>query len=230
MKLIPLLFSTPLAFANMIGMKTETRRDRDLDEINNHPDQWKLLIIDHGKMEFVFSRKDVIPLDTRAIKSPFGKPGDVLWQRETHGVSAESGKPVYKAGPLPLLLVGDNETYLERLKAELVGKKWTGGIHMKYEHCRFFAKVLSVGLERLSDITDEGAIAEGVRAGYYYEGDLSFFKPKPRVAYFALWEKINGTGSVTRDPWVWVIKYERCERPPGKLADYLVKRKAKVQL
>src|SRR5690606_12741672 len=80
---IPLLFQTEMIKANMEDRKTMTRRTKGLEKLTNHYFQ---SLVHHatGRYTFVengnYSPKDE---DVVEIKSPYGKPGDLLWVRET---------------------------------------------------------------------------------------------------------------------------------------------------
>ncbi len=58
---------------------------------------------------------------------------------------------------------------------------------------RITLTVNGVTLERLHEITDEGARAEGV---------------KDRAEYESLWKQLNGVESWNINPWVWVVKFD----------------------
>ena len=101
-------------------------------------------------------------------------------------------------------------------------------IHMPRWASRITLEIVSVRVERLQDISEEDAIAEGVYCGnvivysYYENGhhevweDRYFFDGGPDEgfesavdAYAALWDSINGEGSWEKNPWVWVIEFRR---------------------
>lgn len=87
--------------------------------------------------------------------------------------------------------------------------------------------VKKVRVERLQDISEADAIAEGIERGVgfpgWYRGPLKGDSPGlqesgrtfhiptafPRLAYRALWESINGPDSWDANPWLWVVDYER---------------------
>ena len=142
---------------------------------------------------------------------PYGQPGDRLWVRETvaRGGSGmmwtvrNGGYLVYKAdypdGCMPTNV-----------------DKWTPSIHMPRWASRINLEIVSVRIERLQDISEEDAIAEGLKvfpSGYVFPG-TSYDKSglchtAAEVAYSMGWESINGPGSWDLNPWVWVVEFRR---------------------
>jgi hypothetical protein len=94
---------------------------------------------------------------------------------------------------------------------------WKPSIHMPKEACRMFLLLKEVKVERLQDITEESAIAEGVEKhntlpGYknYNLGDFNdneYFR-SPRDSFKSLIQKIHGEAIWQQNPWVWVLKYQ----------------------
>jgi hypothetical protein len=81
---------------------------------------------------------------------------------------------------------------------------------------RIWLKVTNVRVERLLDISIEDAKAEGITEygeGFGKEGDDLWRNNTTIENYFWLWDSINGVGSHQLNPWVWVIEFERCEKP-----------------
>jgi hypothetical protein len=75
---------------------------------------------------------------------------------------------------------------------------WRPSIHMPKSAARIWLKVTDVKVERLRDISQEDAVAEGVKAS-----------PPFAIGYFKnLWESINGAASWNANPWVWVVEFE----------------------
>ena len=102
-------------------------------------------------------------------------------------------------------------------------------IHMPKEACRLFLKIISIKIERLQDISKGDAIKEGIepivdivsssvehRYKNYLETKIYFgvdFGLSPKESFKSLWESIHGKESFDLDPWVWVIEFEKIERP-----------------
>ena len=179
----PILFSTPMVQAILDGRKTQTRR-----VIKPQP----LDVVTYADQRVWYPE---------VIKCPY-EVGDVLWVRETFTNSEEYPFIFYKAD------------------ADDVSIKWKPSIFMPKSACRLFLQVKSVRVERLQDITEEDAIAEGIER-IKKDGMLSFrsYAVKhdacvyPYVSFQTLWHKINGPTSWVKNPWVWVIEFEKIEKP-----------------
>ena len=94
--------------------------------------------------------------------------------------------------------------------------KWKPSIHMPKEAARIWLKVTDVRVERLQDITSEQISREGVEVEYPHvlNGE------EKRYAFSTLWNSTIKKSDLNRygwdaNPWVWVISFERCEKPEG---------------
>lgn len=90
--------------------------------------------------------------------------------------------------------------------------RWRPSIHMPRWACRIQLEIVSVRVERLQDINEADALAEGIpyrqAADWMGRGGARRdFGPKD--AYRTLWEQINGAGSWDANPWVWVVEFKR---------------------
>ena len=105
--------------------------------------------------------------------------------------------------------------------------KWTPAIHMPRWASRLTLEVVSVRVERLNDISEEDAQAEGVAPffevykGMGQEQTISTGEraaDAPHRASFAcLWDEINGDRALWKsNPWVWVVEFKRAEPTPGQ--------------
>ena len=143
--------------------------------------------------------------------------GDILYVRETWMDYA--GLTMYKA---------DCDIYrLDSLN--FAGFVWHPSIHMPKGAARIWLKVTDVRVERLHDITPKGAESEGVgnlfyddigygEKNYGTEVDPEYGIAKEQFAW--LWESTIKKSDLDRygwdaNPWVWVIEFERCEKPEG---------------
>ena len=94
--------------------------------------------------------------------------------------------------------------------------KWKPSIHMPKEAARIWLKVTDVRVERLQEITSEQICREGVEVEYPHvlNGE------EKRYAFSTLWNSTIKKSNLNRygwdaNPWVWVIEFERCEKPEG---------------
>lgn len=217
MKYIPILFSTLMVQALLAGRKTMTRRVNGLDLINKEPDKYHVTNANYIK-NGALMQKFFYGNECYVIKCPYGKVGDVLWVRESASLvlfpkADEKGNEI-----------GKNPIWMYRADQHdnIFVDKWKPSIHMPKEACRIFLKITDIKVERLLDISEDDAIAEGV---YQYEnGAYQFYTEKElhRVtaginsafgSFMSLWQSINGASSWDANPWVWVIKFEQIEKP-----------------
>ena len=196
------LFNTEMVRAILDDRKTQTRRPIDWDISNSMSGDAAsgyLVQTDNGLID--------------ALKLYRYQKGDILYVRETFVDISEiiPGNIHYKASA--------TKADLEWLREE--GWKWKPSIHMPKEAARIFLKVTDIRIERVQDITEENAIAEGCKmAGDFpverkiddgiYEGwdaARGWFADSWQNLY-----KSKGYGWDT-NCWVWVIEFERCEKP-----------------
>lgn len=206
MEIRPILFSTPMVQAILDGRKTQTRRTKGLQLYNQEPSRYMF----NGFVDCMQHISDLDFLTEIQIKSPYGNPGDVLWVRESFHKqemvlnSSRWNNYIYKADHfLP-------ESF-----------KWKPSIHMPKEAARLFLKITDVRVERLCSISGSDALAEGLekhpddQTGVHYKNYQypNHFLITPKRAFQSLWEHINGEESWNKSPWVWVIEFERIEKP-----------------
>lgn len=208
MKFIPILFSTPMVQAILEERKTMTRREV------NFPQVWPDLLEDlHAKL--VVKGKEVFDLKGEHrfdLRDRFGKPGDVLWVRESwcHNTTPTWWPYHYRAA---------NDTF-----SDPENERWKPSIHMPKAACRIFLEVVSVRVERLQDISDQDAISEGIEVIGLNAAEVPFYKDywgqspggmyrHPRNSFKSLWWKINGAESWDANPWVWVVEFKRIDKP-----------------
>lgn len=200
MAIKPILFNTEMVRAILDGRKTCTRRlVRFLPGENP---QWTGYIRD-GLMLYNGRNEPCI------IKVPY-QPGDTLYVRETW-----CGLPVNEAGHMR-----GHTIYYYKADGELRPKGWRGtwhpSIHMPKEAARIWLKIKDVRVERLQEITSEQIGREGVEVEYPHvlNGE------EKRYAFSTLWNSTIKKSNIDRygwdaNPWVWVIEFERCEKPEG---------------
>lgn len=140
--------------------------------------------------------------------SPFGKPGDRIWVRETW---AEAG-----AGAPDLKLYRAN--YPEHVPTHYENvppadeMRWTPSIHMPRCASRITLEITGARVERLNSISQEDAQAEGMElTGWrptYSDPDSGGEVWTPYDKFAQLWKSIYGEGSWHANPWVWVIEFK----------------------
>lgn len=220
----PILFSAPMVRAILEGRKTVTRRAVKVqphDDATIEVDLYNPVVVDRRGIERpgpeifgAFSDDGLW-----GAKCPYGQPGDRLWVRETH---ADIGcRLTYRADT-------DDGAHCQV-------KKWTPAIHMFRRHSRILLEITEVRVERLQDLNDEQAQAEGIIPvpkttedshqfwrNYHLSGDGTFCVRTPKESFKSLWCHVAG-GSFPKgeaaykesphswdaNPWVWVVEFKQ---------------------
>jgi len=155
--------------------------------------------------------------ETRRLKPRKIEVGDELWVRETW---AQCPNDLLAPGdaysPCPWnsthsIVYRANSSETHALRPELGKSVWKSPIHLRREASRIHRVVTGVRVERLHDITEAGAIAEGIES--YVDDGVTYYGPYgkgtacPIVAYRRLWESLHGPGSWDANPEVQVISW-----------------------
>ncbi|MFM5440145.1 hypothetical protein ACET9K_11890 [Aeromonas enteropelogenes] len=203
----PVIFNGEMVRAILAGRKTQTRRVMK----QQPPDGWcpvnsrgvadlvartytKGVVDRHGCLQAgpeVYGVAD----ETWGAVSPFGRIGDRLWVRETIGDCGV--RLVYRAD-------ADDG-------ASCQVTRWTPSIHMPRSACRLLLEITDVRVERLNDINEHDALAEGMDDGTSPAAIAAGWFEKPRRAFRRLWEKIYGQESWDSNPWVWVVEFKQVQ-------------------
>lgn len=217
MKERPILFSGAMVRALLAGTKTQTRR---VAIKTSQPHNVCLSDFDAAECKIEIENRHS---GLRYWKScPYGKPGDRLWVRETFcKIIGQSGcwiETDYSATYNHGFRLGDTLG---------LKKRWTPSIHMPRAASRLTLEITSVRVERLQDISEADAIAEGIerlddflgcpcyRAYDEPQGSDVVFPDDPIGSYASLWTSINGPGSWDANPWVWALEFRRIEAEGG---------------
>lgn len=189
MKERPVIFNGEMVRAILDGRKTQTRRVMKVQPKPSETrpgDFW----FSSKKLESMVHVSDFTPGNSPIADChlffqehccPFGQVGDRLWVRETFGDCGN--RLVYRA---------DTED-----GAASQVKRWVPSIHMPREACRILLEITAVRVERLQDISEADAIAEGGTEHF----NIDWFGP--------LWASIYGVDSWNANPWVWVIEFKQ---------------------
>lgn len=202
MTIKPILFNTEMVRAILDGRKSCTRRivKHDVGAILNSP---------YHKEHPEVADKQII---SKLCIPPY-QPGDILYVRET-----------WKKAP-------NGYYYYEDWQKDDIADvtKWKPSIHMPKEAARIWLKVTDVRVERLQEITEEQASAEGTNlwdeACYENNGwhptlsdPDSGGEPNIIDGFHKLWDSTIKKNDLDRygwnaNPWVWVIEFDQCEKP-----------------
>ncbi len=212
MKERPILFKGEMVRAILDGTKTQTRRIvKPQPEVTSDSDCRVKINGNHHTGPSDYLLKDVLP----RFACPYGQPGDRLWVRETTCIAPkffappdQSCVPDYDGDLRYVSYKADGHCEYAMREYKL---KWTPSIHMPRWASRITLEIVSVRVERLQDITEECAKAEGCDNSNSEAAITVGWYERPRSAFIRLWESINGADSWLSNPWVWVVEFKRVE-------------------
>lgn len=203
-----ILFSAPMVRAILDGKKFQTRRLVKLNAFGPSDTRgYDWIFRDRGQLWQDYRHDDFLQRCAR-----YGPVGRRLWVRETWAQPWQSGKGhpvVYRA------------TY------EGTEGAWRPSIHMPRWASRITLEVTDVRVQRLQEINEADALAEGIRS-FTKDGELLKYWPcdpcdgplkcawadlprDPVVAFRALWESLHGAGSWDANSWLWCYSFRRVE-------------------
>lgn len=164
------------------------------------------------------------------------KPGDVLYVKEkwcelgdiddNWQIIDGTNKYYYSAdgyNPTPYIAFLNPKTGV--LDVERGYPFWRPSSIMPREAARIWLRVTDIKIERVQNISEEDAIAEGISSNDAMDIGAEHFHPtyynpdnNPPIldyigAFSVLWNKIHGAGAWDRNPWVEVVSFERIEKP-----------------
>jgi hypothetical protein len=190
----PVIFSGPMVKAIIEDRKTQTRRVVKYSPFEPNDEGLGRHIITHN------------------IPCPYGKPGDRLWCRETwrpqhpYDLPGQE-KPIYAADWTP--------EEFEQIYGKTWG--WKPSIFMPRWASRITLEVVNVRVERLQEISEADAIAEGVYTNEQALQKLGLPADTKLQGtcvdkYRIVWESINGKKYPwASSPWVWVVEFKKVE-------------------
>lgn len=235
----PILFKDDMIRAILEGRKCQTRRImKPQPKKNEHGwTQWRhqgVVISEQNVIHQPFEKQFPVVLQTDGLAylCPYGKPGSRLWVRETWSDVNLQGAPgiAYRADDDIRDLMDepgfhdkdgafnyDDErvkpyhfaVWSEDLLSGAEGR-WRPSIHMPRWASRITLEITDVRVERLQDISEEDACAEGADQAEHLdapEGSYSFTE-----GFRRLWKSIYGPGSWDANPWVWVVEFKRVDQ------------------
>lgn len=199
----PILFSAPMVRAILDGRKTQTRRI-----VKPQPHA--------GVRKSPFVASGLEDGHGRGLRCPFGAPGDRLYVKEAvrFPAACDGFAPSAIAPNVPIWYEADGA------KANITNAGQCG----RYRHAMFMPRwasritleITDVQVQRLQEISDEDALAEGLRSDGSLGAQCSVELPghrthhdSPKECFRLLWESIHGPGSWDVNPFVWVIVFRR---------------------
>ena len=200
MKERPIIFSGPMVRAILEGRKTQTRRVIKPQP----PEKYELTGIPCAKIggTWTWDFHDGIHFSENwgpefSARCPYGRPGDLLWVRETWSHRASDLRIAYKAGPYPW-----------DVKHDLC--KWRSSIHMPKKYARLWLRITNVRVERVQEITEEDAKLEGIEAEWR---QATHPKKTYRAGMQFIWDSLNAKRGYPweSNPYVWVVEFEKAK-------------------
>lgn len=194
-RVLPILFNVEMVRAILDGRKTVTRRtipERILDKYCDYDEYCKCVMPSDIPCKRDYEKEFFMNY------APY-QPEDILYVRETwhtnplHEYGNEPNKYVYKA---------DYDGHAGDFG-------WKPAIHMPKEAARIWLEVTDVRVERIHKMSDIDARKEGIEKEVY-----------PLGQFIDLWDSAVDKKKIEQygwdaNPWVWVIEFERCEKPEG---------------
>ena len=201
----PILFTPGNYQAILDGSKTQTRRIVKLPEERG---AWEPFLFEGSKLldSKGHAGEDLLCISNtttgKIIASPHGQVGDRLYVKE--GLERHGSICRYRRDR-KVIVPARCFTWQRNTLSPLHMPKWAA---------RLWLEITEVRVERLQDISEEDAIAEGVREGSGQFAGVFICPPAmsgttARDCYMRLWESINGPGSWDANPFVWAITFKK---------------------
>lgn len=228
MSIKPILFNTEMVQAILEGRKTQTRRAIKLKygntQLEMRTDKYGTRLVEAEIMTEDHKIKNpdgTTTIKLRAVEDrlPPYQRGDILWVRETwqyafpldgndQPIEQEGRFFYYADNIMPFGFWVDPSTGVHKDHMP-----WRPSIHMPREAARIFLRVNDVRVERLHEMSEEDAIAEGF-------ADSPAGTESPLERFTILWDKTVKRENFRKygyhaNPWVWVIEFERYDKSEG---------------
>ena len=242
MKILPIIVSSDLIPHILTDRKIRTRRIAKVTQFSTFELQVNPNLPYPAGKPWGVMLSDPSENYTQTIQSPW-QVGDILYVREEYyaygywrpdGVTATGLKKwKFKGSSAGDKTTGKSEYFFSDQKGAFQHITIQRNTYRAYgwykrlarfmpkSYARIFLEVTDMRLERLQDITASEAILEGIQwlkpenghpSGYrHYLNDYRACSPEE--SFQSLWEKINGQGAWTANPWVWVVSFKRVSKP-----------------
>lgn len=212
----PIIFSGAMVRAILAGRKTQTRRPvKGVDECPHGYDGVVTVTVPQeahlvGKHCFALASGE-----SHYLRCPYGAPGERLWVRETFCWGYRLDEKTWTAFPIEH---AEKRAFYRATAPDPKDepqRHWTPSIHMPRTACRLVLEVTKVRVERLGQISEKDARAEGIMRmpwpsgrGHGWAHDEGQPVSTTAVRAFEdLWHSIHG--GWWPETWVWVIEFKR---------------------
>lgn len=211
-KYSPILFSTAMVQAILAGNKTMTRRVVKLQPLHfESAVPMPCPVMEFGKHVKELAERNLTDIHTSGAAKgyilpvcPYGQVGDRLWVQESWMRTSPHNAIWYKA------------SFPNDFDFKARGLRVRPSIHMPRAACRLVLEITGIRVERLHDISEADAIAEGVKwnlgpiqNGYGVDGSTTHINPT--TCFQDLWQSIKGRDSWAANLWVWVVEFKVVE-------------------
>jgi len=198
MKEKPILFNTEMVKSIIAGNKTQTRRIAKGHFLNSEyePTLWSYMDLKRGCSCSGGSKMIINRFCPYEI-------GQTLWVRETFTIQE------YPSGSYSYIYKADELSGIQKTGMML---KWKSSIYMPRKAARIFLKITNIRIERIQDISEEDAKAEGTEQFKDF-GEVLIDEPiiyDYRNSFIIVWDSINKKRGYRWDlnPYVWVYDFE----------------------
>jgi len=195
----PILFSAPMVRAILEGRKAVTRQ-----AVKIQP-RTKADIGSYSLGQPFIRNPDVTKPNPEC---PYGRPGDRLWVRETWGLQVRNYGGGY-GEHIVYRATNPDALYCKSAEGQEYPVKWKPSIHMHRHSSRILLEITDVRVERLQDITEEQAKAEGVRLytdhaelrDWWHVEGIETYSADPRKSFELLWSSVGGDKPTRGSGW-----------------------------
>jgi len=209
MKEHPILFSTPMIQAILLGTKSQTRRVIKVKDVYKGISHFEHTTDNYWISRLIVDMRGLYP-DSKPTtilgnlyKCPYGEVGDRLWVRETWVdmvcvASTEKGKG--KGESNPHYKASSDSTELKILQGH-----WKPSIFMPRKYSRITLEITDIRVQRLQEISEQDAYAEGCPSV------IATIAEVPMVNWYKhLWDGINAKSGYgwDKNPFVWCISFK----------------------
>jgi len=207
----PILFNVHSSAGIQKDIKTQTRRLRGLEKVNFDPDNWIYKGLNFEAEHIFWPRGGPgrpNESDCIYLPCPFGVPGEHLWVREPWITFREydAVKPSELSKRTIIGYLADEYfkviPFLGKHRQAMFMCRWMS---------RSLLKIISIRAERLQDISEKDAKAEGANLRSGWLPDDSKYGTSYQNGFAWIWDSINGPGSWKSNQWVWRIEFKRIE-------------------